>query len=36
MWADDDKATTPEKWEGDNLLGFALKDARQRTAVAER
>lgn len=27
---DDERASKPEEWEGDNLLGFALMDARQR------
>jgi ribA/ribD-fused uncharacterized protein len=32
--ADDDRATSPEHWEGKNLLGFALMEVRHRARVA--
>ncbi len=30
--ADDERAAVPQQWEGQNLLGFALMDARRRLA----
>lgn len=30
--ADDDAATDPRRWRGENLLGFALMEARSRLA----
>jgi hypothetical protein len=30
MGADDAQATSPERWKGLNLLGFALMEVRQR------
>ncbi|MGI5471154.1 NADAR family protein [Streptomyces sp. CA-132043] len=33
--ADDERAADPERWQGLNLLGFALMEARQRLAAAE-
>jgi hypothetical protein len=32
LTADDERATDPRRWRGENLLGFALMEARQRLA----